>query len=96
MPSHIPPVIGQVHDEQGQGHSTRKKLFVELERELGRPVVSYFTSLTHPVTIDDDDADVIEGVLQNLDLTDGLALFISSHGGDGLAAERILNKPVAR
>jgi ClpP class serine protease len=91
MPSHPTPVIGRVQEEQGQGHATRVKLFTELEKELGRPVVSFFTSLTQPVMIEDDDADIIEGILQGIDLSNGLALFISSHGGDGLAAERILN-----
>lgn len=41
--------------------------------------------------IQDDDADMLEGVLRSLDLSDGLALCISSPGGDGLAAERIVN-----
>ncbi|HEV7937735.1 MAG TPA: hypothetical protein VGP18_06895 [Solirubrobacteraceae bacterium] len=41
--------------------------------------------------IQDDDADMLEGVLQSLDLSKGLALLISSPGGDGLAAERIVN-----
>jgi Serine dehydrogenase proteinase len=90
MPAHPTPVIGRVQEEQGQGHSTRIKLFAELEKEIGRPVVSFYTSLNQPVIIEDDDAEIIEGILQNLDLSNGLALFISSHGGDGLAAERIL------
>lgn len=41
--------------------------------------------------IDDADADMLEGILQKLDLTNGLALLISSPGGSGLAAERIIN-----
>lgn len=41
--------------------------------------------------IENDDAEMIEGVLRKMDLSNGLALFISSHGGDGLAAERIIN-----
>lgn len=84
-------VIQRVHDEQGQGPITRKRLFDKLERELGRPVVSYFTSPRHPVMIEDDDADILEGILQKTNTDKGFALFISSHGGDGLAAERIIN-----
>lgn len=85
------PVIQEVLDEQNQGHDTRKPLIEELENKLGRPVVTFFTSFSAPVSISDDDADMIEGILQTLDLTNGLALMISSPGGDGLAAERIIN-----
>jgi ClpP class serine protease len=41
--------------------------------------------------LQDDDADMLEGVLRSLDLSSGLALCINSPGGDGLAAERIVN-----
>lgn len=81
----------RIQEEQAQGHGTRRLLFRKLSRELKRPVVSFFTSFRFPVMIDDSDADMLEGVLRNLDLSDGLALFISSPGGDGLAAERIIN-----
>lgn len=85
------PVIQQVLTEQNQGPETRRKLFINLEKTLGRPVVSFFTSFRFPVMIEDEDANMIEGVLQNVDLSQGLALFLSSPGGDGLAAERIIN-----
>lgn len=84
-------VFDRVQDEQGQMHGTRAHLFPELEKHLGRPIVSFFTSFRYRVMIDDSDTDMLEGVLQQLDLSDGLALFISSPGGDGLAAERIIN-----
>jgi len=87
----LEPVIQQVMTEQNQSHETRKRLFVELEKELKRPVVSFFTSFRFPVTIEDTDADMLEGVLQKMDLSDGLVLFINSPGGSGLAAERIIN-----
>lgn len=86
-----PLVYDRVLEEVGQGHSTRKDLFKRLEAQLDRPVVSFFTSFRYPVMIQDDDADMLEGVLQSLDLSKGLALLISSPGGDGLAAERIVN-----
>jgi len=41
--------------------------------------------------IEDADADMLEGFLQNMDLSKGLALMINSPGGSGLAAERIIN-----
>lgn len=86
-----PLVYDRVLEEVGQGHSTRKDLFEQLTAQLERPVVSFFTSFRYPVMIQDDDADMLEGVLQSLDLSNGLALCINSPGGDGLAAERIVN-----
>lgn len=92
MPKAPSPLIyDRVLEEQNQGHATRHPLFADLTQEFGRPVVSFFTSFRFPVMIQDDDADMLEGVLRSLDLSDGLALCISSPGGDGLAAERIVN-----
>jgi len=81
----------QVMDEQLQTHETRKSLFVSLEKELHRPIITFFTSFVHPVMIEDEDADMLEGVLRKADLSKGLALIISSPGGNGIAAERIIN-----
>ncbi len=77
--------------EQNQGHETRKKLYSDLEKELNMPVVAFCTSFQFPVMIEDADADMIEGLLQKIDLKNGLALLINSPGGIGLSAERILN-----
>jgi hypothetical protein len=85
------PVIRKVLIERQQDHETRKNLFAELEKKLERPIVSFFTSFVYPVMIEDADADMLEGILQKIDLSRGLALMISSPGGDGLAAERIVN-----
>jgi ClpP class serine protease len=41
--------------------------------------------------LEDTDAEVLEGMLQKLDLSEGFALFLSSYGGYGEAAERIVN-----
>jgi len=87
----VDPVINRVLNEEGQGHETRTLLYTRLKDLLGRPLVSFFTSFSQPVAIEDADADMLEGVLQKLDLSNGLALMISSPGGDGLAAERIVN-----
>ncbi|MFL5781245.1 MAG: SDH family Clp fold serine proteinase [Thermoleophilaceae bacterium] len=86
-----PLVYDRVLEERYQSHPTRRDLFVKLGNEFGRPVVTLFTSFRYPVMLEDDDADMLEGVLRNLDLSDGLVLCISSPGGDGLAAERIVN-----
>lgn len=84
-------VIEHVMEEQYQGHSTRHSLYLQLEKEVGIPVISYFTSFKYPVMIEDSDADMLEGVLQKCDLSKGFVLLLSSPGGSGLAAERVIN-----
>jgi hypothetical protein len=92
MPAQVrDPVISQVMAEQSQTHPTRKAIFKKLARELERPVVSIFTSFRYPVILEDKDVDMLEGLLQTLNLENGLALIISSPGGEGLAAERVIN-----
>jgi len=85
------PVIKRVLTEQNQGHETRRDIFVSLEKIFERPVISFFTSFSFPVMIENDDADMIEGILRTMNCTNGLVLIINSPGGDGLAAERIIN-----
>jgi len=80
-----------VQEERFQGHGTRRKLYEILEKEIGMPVVSFFTSFVYPVGIEDSDASMIEGILQKTDLSKGLTLIMSSPGGSGLSAERIIN-----
>jgi hypothetical protein len=71
---------------------TRKKLLAELDTRLGRPVATLFTSFGGDAPrLDDADADILEAILQKTDLSDGLALIISSPGGEGVPAERIIN-----
>jgi ClpP class serine protease len=88
---HNIPVYQHVLTEQNQGHETRKHLFLEIEKILKRPVVTFFTSFYYPVMIEDTDAAMIEGLLQKLDLSKGLALVVNSPGGIGISAERIIN-----
>ena len=83
-----------ISEERSQGHSLRKPLYEAIEQSLGgnKKVIAYFTSFTSPVIIDDQDADMIEETLQNTDMTGReLVLMINSGGGEGLAAERIVN-----
>lgn len=82
----------QISSEISQSSETRKALFKDVQTSLGsRTLVSFFTSFSYPVDITDDDVDMLQSVLQSIDCTNGLALMISSPGGDGLAAERIVN-----
>lgn len=84
-------VLDNILDEVAQGHGTRKELLEDIEGYLERPVVALFTSFNlYPGMLGDKDADMLEGILQTMDLKRGLALIISSPGGDGLAAERII------
>lgn len=86
------PTIVSLLREIHQSPEVRKPLLAELEKEFsGRCVLAFFTSFNQPVMIDDGDADIIEGVLQKSDLSKGLTVVINSPGGDGLAAERIVN-----
>lgn len=85
------PVVSQIITERRQGHPTRQKLFSDLTDRLGRPVVTFFTSFRYPVSIDDTDVEMMEGLLRTLDMENGVAVIISSPGGSGLAAERMIN-----
>jgi hypothetical protein len=85
-------IQGTIYAERRQGHRTRVDAIKNVEGHLGgRTLVTFFTSFSHTVEIDSDDCDKLISVLQHADLTPGLALMIDSPGGDGLAAERIVN-----
>jgi Serine dehydrogenase proteinase len=82
----------QVLAERSQSPETRIELFEIIENYLGgRTLVTFFTSFRHPVEIGDEDCDMLQSVLQHIDVSKGLALMVSSPGGDGVAAERIVN-----
>src|SRR5208283_3966836 len=85
-------IFDKIKEEQGQYHNTRVSLYRNLEKSLGGiRVVSFFTSFAYQVMIEDQDADMLEAILQKTDLKNGLILLINSPGGDGLAAEKIIN-----
>jgi hypothetical protein len=84
--------------ETQQGHEIRQPLYEQIERQLESQmnvkvrVLAFFTSFFWPVIIQDSDADMIEEVLRNTDIKGReLFLILNSPGGDGLAAERIVN-----
>lgn len=85
------PTIIKLLEETAQSSRFRREIVKKLEIHLGERVVYYFTSFRWPVAIDNADAVILEGLLQKLDLNSGLVLMINSPGGDGLAAERIIN-----
>jgi len=89
-----PMTWGHVQSEVHQDHSVRKNLYHKLERQLGGKVrvVSFFTSFTWPVLIQDEDVDILEEILRNMELGDKeLVVVLNSPGGEALPAERIVN-----
>lgn len=82
----------QIFAERRQTPETRVAPIQKVEKYLGgRALVTFFTSFDGSAEIDSEDCDMLQSVLQHIDLTNGLALMINSPGGDGLAAERIVN-----
>lgn len=84
-------IYQQILEEKSQSLSTRRHLYQKIGNILDIPIITYFTSFSYPVMIDDHDADMLEGLLQKIDVSKGFALVINSPGGNGLAAERIIN-----
>src|SRR5271169_4351665 len=86
-------IFNRIQAEINQGHETRRRLYVDLEKELGgKHVVAFFTSFVWPVTISDADPDMIEEAVEKFpDDGQEIVLIISSPGGEGIAAERIVN-----
>ena len=85
------PVSSIVQTERTQGHPTRRGLFVDLGSQIGRTVITFFTSFRYPVALGDEDVEMVEGLLRTLNLSNGIAIVINSPGGSGLAAERMIN-----
>jgi ClpP class serine protease len=86
------PVVLKVLGEVEQSPWVRGSLIARLEEKFdGRCMLVFFTSLVQPAILENEDADIIESVLQKADLKNGLVMVINSPGGDGLAAERIVN-----
>lgn len=81
----------RIMKETGQDHELRKP-YLDKIKELrnGRAVVSFFINFNTTTPLMQQDADMIEGVLCNIDTSDGLTLILDAPGGDGLAAERII------
>lgn len=82
----------KILEETQQSPSIRQKLLTKLENDFNKTIINFSTSFKFPVMIEDDDAFMLEEVLQNTKIHDnGLILIINSPGGLPLAAERIIN-----
>jgi hypothetical protein len=77
-------------DETTQSRDRRRELLRKLQDALGRTVIAFFTSQTYPVAVDQTDADMLEDVLRQTSLRNGLCLMLDTPGGDGITAERIV------
>lgn len=79
-------------NEVNQGPAMRQPLIGRIEQEhlQKRRLVVLFTSFKYPVMLDDSDADMLQGLLQQTDLSGGLTLFVNSPGGFALTAERVI------
>lgn len=77
--------------EVHQHHSLRKPLIQKIkDLRDGRLVISFFISFQSRIPLSPDDANIIEEVLVNSDTSNGITLLLDAPGGDGLAAERII------
>lgn len=77
--------------ETTQSPEVRRPLLEKLqEMREGRAIVSFFISHQGTTPLLQVDADMIEEVLCNTDTSNGITLLLDAPGGDGLAAERII------
>jgi hypothetical protein len=81
----------QALKEIRQDHSLRKPLLEKIKQSRdNRLVISFFISFKSRTPLDSGDADMIEEVLMDSDCSNGVTLILNAPGGDGLAAERII------
>jgi ClpP class serine protease len=87
------PTIVKLLEEIHQSPKIRQQLIKKIESNSDFKnfrILLFFTSFRFPVSITDDDANIIEGILQKTDSNKELLLIINSPGGSALAAERIV------
>jgi hypothetical protein len=81
-------VMKETHQHEG----VRLALIKKLEDFLSAKVVSYFTSFGNKdAQINNRDAEMLESMLSSEPTDKKIVLFLSSPGGQGMAAERIVN-----
>lgn len=80
-----------IQKEVGQDHSLRTPYLNEIKKHReGRAIISFFISFQSQTPLSQVDADMIEEILANTDTSKGITLILDAPGGDGLAAERII------
>ena len=81
----------KLRDEAGQAPTLRHPYLEKIGRERdGRTVVSFFMSFYKQFILSQADADQLEEILCNSNIEKGITLILDAPGGDGLAAERII------
>lgn len=84
--------LSAIQEQAAQAHSTRVDLYQSLEDEIGTPVVAYFAAFDHRGSmIQDDDASMLQDVLQASGIKGDFTLMISSPGGFPESAERFVS-----
>lgn len=82
----------KLNDEVGQNPKARQVLIDRLQKELSARVFTLFTSFSNPNgMIADVDAEMLENILSVEQDGSKLVLVLNSPGGQGMAAERIVN-----
>ena len=83
--------FNKTRDEVGQAPALRHPYLEKIGQEReGRTVVSFFMSFYKQYILSQADADQLEEILCNSNIEKGITLILDAPGGDGLAAERII------
>lgn len=81
----------RIQEETRQDHSLRLPLLRAIQRlRGGKYLISFFISFHHDTALSQIDSDMIQEVLIGSDTSKGITLILDAPGGDGLAAERII------
>ncbi|MGA7725905.1 MAG: hypothetical protein WCA95_11550 [Opitutaceae bacterium] len=81
----------EIQKEINQTHDLRKPHLEKISKLRGnRAVVSLFITFFGDYPLMSKDSDMVEEVLSNADCSNGISLIIDAPGGDGLAAERLI------
>ncbi|MBI5476653.1 MAG: hypothetical protein HY964_07940 [Ignavibacteriales bacterium] len=87
----MPNAFQSIQKEVSQHHSLRQPFIRNIQKlREKRLVISFFISFYSKSPLSQEDADMIEEVLCNSDTSKGITLILDAPGGDGLAAERII------
>jgi hypothetical protein len=86
-----PGTFSAIQAEVTQQHSLRKPLLQKIKKlRGGRAIVSMFIRFWGDWPLMQGDVDMVEEVLSYTDCSKGITLIIDAPGGDGLAAERLI------
>ncbi len=93
MSSGSQKLFPKILEETEQTHEVRRPQILQIEKHFKKRVVTFQTSGAGHVpnsSIIDSDVNMLEEALLGSNIRENLLLIIDSHGGSGLAAERII------